>query len=49
MTVRNLIWNHKATEDQSDMMTTKELDDSMGRDTTMCGDPKMCWCRLSIT
>ena len=22
------------------MMTTKELDDSMGRDTTMCGDPK---------
>ena len=40
MTVRNLIWNHKATEDQSDMMTTKELDDSMGRDTTMCGDPK---------
>ena len=22
-------------------MTTKELDDSMGRDTTMCGDPKM--------
>ena len=21
-------------------MTTKELDDSMGRDTTMCGDPK---------
>ena len=21
-------------------MTTKELEDSMGRDTTMCGDPK---------
>ena len=32
-------WSHKATEDQSDMMTTKELDDSMGRDTTMGGDP----------
>ena len=48
MTVRNLIWNHKATEDQSDMMTTKELDDSMGRDTTMCGDPKM-WFPMRVT
>ena len=30
------------------MMTTKELDDSMGRDTTMCGDPKM-WFPMRVT
>ena len=29
-------------------MTTKELDDSMGRDTTMCGDPKM-WFPMRVT
>ena len=30
------------------MMTTKELDDSMGRDTTMCGDPKT-WFPMRVT
>ena len=29
-------------------MTTKEFDDSMGRDTTMCGDPKM-WFPMRVT
>ena len=29
-------------------MTTKELDDSMGRDTTMCGDPKT-WYPMRVT
>ena len=29
-------------------MTTKELDDSMGRDTMMCGDPKM-WFPMRVT
>ena len=30
------------------MMTTKELDDSMGRDTTMCSDPKT-WFPMRVT
>ena len=30
------------------MMTAKELDDSMGRDTTMCGDPKT-WFPMRVT
>ena len=30
------------------MMTTKELDDSMGRGTTMCGDPKT-WFPMRVT
>ena len=30
------------------MMTTKELDDSMGLDTTMCGDPKT-WFPMRVT
>lgn len=29
-------------------MTTKELDDSLGRDTTMCGDPK-AWFPMRVT
>ena len=29
-------------------MTTKEFDDSMGRDTTMCGDPKT-WFPMRVT
>ena len=29
----------KATENQSDMMRMKQNDDSLGRDTTLCGDP----------
>ena len=29
-------------------MTTKELEDSMGRDTTMCGDPKT-WFPMRVT
>lgn len=29
-------------------MTTKELDDSLGRDTTMCGDPKT-WFPMRVT
>ena len=48
MTVRNLIWNHKATEDQSDMMTTKETGKESGRDTRMCGDPKT-WFPMRVT
>ena len=30
----------KATEYQSDMMRMKKNDDSLGRDTTLCGDPR---------
>ena len=30
----------KATENQSDMMRMKQNDDSLGRDTTLCGDPR---------
>ena len=32
--------SHKATENQSDMMRMKKNDDSLGRDTTLCGDPR---------
>ena len=31
--------SHKATENQSDMMRMKQNDDSLGRDTILCGDP----------
>ena len=31
--------SYKATEYQSDMMRMKKNDDSLGRDTTLCGDP----------
>ena len=31
--------SHKATENQSDMIRMKQHDDSLGRDTRMCGDP----------
>ena len=31
---------HKAAEYQSDMMRMKQNDDSLGRDTILCGDPK---------
>ena len=31
--------SYKATENQSDMMRMKQNDDSLGRDTTLCGDP----------
>ena len=39
---------HKATEDQSDMMTTKETGSESGRDTRMCGDPKT-WFPMRVT
>ena len=32
--------SHKATENQSDMMRMKQNNDSLGRDTTLCGDPR---------
>ena len=32
--------SHKATENQSDMMRVKQNNDSLGRDTTLCGDPR---------
>ena len=32
--------SYKATEYQSDMMRMKQIDDSLGRDTTLCGDPR---------
>ena len=31
--------SYKAAEYQSDMMRMKQNDDSLGRDTTLCGDP----------
>ena len=31
--------SYKAAENQSDMMRMKKNDDSLGRDTTLCGDP----------
>ena len=40
--------NIKATEDQSDMMTTKEIVKESGRDTRMCGDPKT-WFPMRVT
>ena len=38
----------KTTEDQSNMMTTKECDNVKGRYTTMCGDPKI-WFPMRVT
>ena len=32
--------SHKATENQSDMMRMKQNNDSLGRDTILCGDPR---------
>ena len=32
--------SYKAAENQSDMMRMKQNDDSLGRDTTLCGDPR---------
>ena len=32
--------SRKATENQSDMMRMKQNNDSLGRDTTLCGDPR---------
>ena len=40
--------NHKATEDQSDMMITKVIESERGRDTMMCGDPK-AWFPMRVT
>lgn len=38
-----MLSSHKAAENQSDMMTMKQKYDSLGRDTTMCGDPHFCF------
>ena len=38
-----MLSSHKATENQSDMMLMKQIDDSLGRCTTMCGDPNFCF------
>ena len=43
-----MAWNHKATENQSDMMETKEVGNELGRDTRMCGDPK-AWFPMRVT
>lgn len=39
---------HRATENQSDMMTTNEMEMRRGHDTTMCGDPK-AWYPMRVT
>ena len=44
----DLDWCHRATENQSDMMTTSESEMSRVRDTTMCGDPK-AWYPMRVT
>ena len=48
MTVRNLIWNHKADENQSDMMTANQDGKVWERDTEVCGDPKT-WFPMRVT
>ena len=45
--IRSRVWNHKATEYQSDMMETKE-ENMMGRDTERCGDPRI-WFPMRVT
>ena len=39
---------HRTTENQSDMMRTNAVDKAVGRDTTMCGDPKT-WFPMRVT
>lgn len=39
--IRGLSSSHKATEDQSDMMTADKERVSLEHDTTMCGDSKI--------
>lgn len=41
-------WSHKATEDQSDMMTADKEGISLEHDTMMCGDP-MVWFPMRVT
>ena len=48
MTVRNLIWNHKADENQSDMMTANQDGKVWERDTEVCGDPRI-WFPMRVT
>lgn len=40
-------WNHKTTENQSDMMTVNKVK-NLDHDTTMCGDPKF-WFPMRVT
>ena len=35
-----MLYSHKATENQSDMMRMKQNDNCIGRDTILCGDPR---------
>ena len=45
---RGLGCSHKATENQSNMMTTDKEGTSLEHDTTMCGDPKV-WFPMRVT
>lgn len=45
---RGLSWSHKATENQSNMMTADKEGISLEHDTTMCGDPKV-WFPMRVT
>lgn len=45
---RGLSWSHKATENQSNMMTADKDGISIEHDTTMCGDPKV-WFPMRVT
>lgn len=48
LNIRGLSWSHKATEDQSEMMTADKERLSLGYDTTKCGDPKV-WFPMRMT
>ena len=45
---RGWSWNHKTTENQSDMMTANEEGRCLKHDTTMCGDPRN-WFPMRVT
>ena len=45
---RGLSWSHKATENQSNMMTADKEGIYLEHDTTMCGDPKV-WFPMRVT
>ena len=48
MKAEDLDTDHKATENQSDMMRLFEVENDFGRDTGLCGDPKF-WFPMRVT
>ena len=48
MKAEDLDTDHKATENQSDMVRSLEVENDFGRDTGLCGDPKY-WFPMRVT